>query len=58
MSDASKRQAGVLDEITDAVKEAELLIGKWDQESGLTYRELALRLRDIFASEKSVEVDH
>lgn len=50
MSHDSGRQAG---ELTDKVmEEAELLIGKWDQEGGLSHRELARRLRDIFLKEK------
>jgi hypothetical protein len=40
------------------LEEAEELIAKWDQDSGLTYRELALRLRGIFAREKRSEVEH
>lgn len=39
-----------------ALEEAEDLISRWDQESGLTYRELAIRLRDIFAKEERPKV--
>jgi hypothetical protein len=41
MCESDPRQAGVL-------REAEALIAKWDQESGMTYRELARALFDIY----------
>jgi hypothetical protein len=36
-----------------ALRRAEELIAKWDSEGGMTYRQLASRLREIFAEEVS-----
>jgi hypothetical protein len=44
----SGRQAGGTNERTKAaLRDAEELIAKWDQEGGLTYRQLARRLGEI-----------
>jgi hypothetical protein len=50
--DKDSRQAGDQSERTKAVLEAaEEMIAKWDNEGGMTYRQLAARLRDVFAQE-------
>jgi hypothetical protein len=43
-------------ETRSALQEAEELIGKWDQEGGMSYRELAVRLSRIFGIDEGVEV--
>jgi hypothetical protein len=40
----------------NALREAEMLIGEWDQEGGMSYRQLAARLFEIFAEEKVAEI--
>jgi hypothetical protein len=56
--DKQRRQAGAKDERTKAALEAaEELIGKWDQEGGMTYRELAARLGRVFGIDERLNIE-
>ena len=55
--DRREGQAGATDEGTAAALEAaESLIARWDQEGGLTNRQLAVRLREIFLREETPKI--
>lgn len=44
-------------ETKSALQEAEELIAKWDQEGGMTYRQLAARLNRIFSIDERTKVE-
>jgi DNA-binding transcriptional regulator YbjK len=57
MTDDSGRQAGADNERTKAViMAAEEVIGKWDQEGGMSHRQLAERLFLIFSENEKSKV--
>lgn len=44
------------DRPANALAEAEAVIARWDQESGLTYRELAIKLSNIFTQDERPKI--